>query len=258
MTRAPVSLLGGGALALALFWLLALLVAPPEADIEVLEPTTLSLVEAEAPTEQAPAETAPPTSPPPPPAAPETPPPMPEPAPLADSPIALPDPELPAVEPPPLELDATLPDLTEQQPEPEPEPQPEPEPAPQPPQAEPEPATEPAEVAEASPSDSLAEATAAPSAAAQQEPVDVGALTPTNRVPPEYPARAQRRGMEGYVELTFVIRPDGSVDPGSIQVVTARPRNVFDKAARQAVARWQFEPGSGLRRARQRLEFQLR
>ncbi|MBA5764918.1 energy transducer TonB, partial [Vibrio sp. 404] len=70
--------------------------------------------------------------------------------------------------------------------------------------------------------------------------------------------RAQRRGLEGYVELQFVIRSDGSVDPGSIQVLSARPTNVFDKAARRSVSRWRFEPAQGLRRARQRLEFQLR
>ncbi|MGL6251309.1 MAG: energy transducer TonB, partial [Billgrantia desiderata] len=77
-------------------------------------------------------------------------------------------------------------------------------------------------------------------------------------VPPEYPSRAQRRGLEGHVELQFLIRPDGSVDRSSIRVVESQPRNVFDSAAEQAVARWQFEPASGVRRARQRLEFQLR
>jgi len=252
MTRAPVSLLGGGALALALFWLLALLVTPPEADIEVLEPTTMSLVEARAPAEQAPAEMPPPTAPPPP-AAPETPPPMPEPPPLAESDIALPEPELPALEAPPVELDETLPELAEQPPEPTPQPEPKPRPEPEPQE---EPVREPVEAT--TPSDTAVAETASEASDAAQEPVDVGSPTPTNRVPPEYPARAQRRGMQGYVELTFVIRPDGSVDPGSIQVVEAQPRNVFDRAARQAVARWQFTQGKGLRRARQRLEFQLR
>lgn len=251
MTRAPVSLLGGVALALALFWLLALLVAPPEADIEVLEPTTMSLVEAEAPAEQTPVEAA--TTPPPPPPAPVAPPPLPEPTPLAESPIALPEPELPALEAPPVELDETLPELVEQRPEPKPQPEPKPRPEPEPQR---EPAREP--VAATTSSDTAVAETVSKASVAAEEPVDVGSPTPTNRVPPDYPARAQRRGLEGHVELTFVIRPDGSVDPGSIQVVEARPRNVFDRAARQAVARWQFTQGKGLRRARQRLEFQLR
>jgi protein TonB len=60
------------------------------------------------------------------------------------------------------------------------------------------------------------------------------------------------------VELEFVIRADGRVDPESLRVLSARPRNVFDDAARQAVAQWRFAPAEGLRRARQRLEFQLR
>ncbi|SDI78258.1 energy transducer TonB [Billgrantia gudaonensis] len=249
MIRPPVAMVGGVMLALGLFWLLALLVAPPQADIEVLEPTTLDLVEAEAPAEQMPAEAAPP---PPTPAAPVEPPPVPEPAPLSESRIALPDPELPTSETPPMELDDSLPELVEQRPEPrpEPEPQPEPEPAPQP-----EPASE---AVEATTDETAVAERASDASETSREPVDVGSPTPTSRVPPDYPARAQRRGMEGHVELTFVIRPDGSVDPDTIRIVEAQPGNVFDRAARQAVARWQFEPGEGLRRARQRLEFQLR
>ncbi|MGM0783830.1 MAG: TonB family protein [Pseudomonadota bacterium] len=251
MIRSPVALVGGVILALGLFWLLALLVAPPQADIEVLEPTTLDLVEAEAPAEQVPAEAAPP---PPATAAPVEPPPVPEPAPLSESRIALPEPELPTPEMPPMELDDSLPELVEQRPEPRPEPEPEPQP-------EPEPAPQPApasKAVEATTDETAVAERAADASETSREPVDVGSPTPTSRVPPDYPVRAQRRGMEGHVELTFVIRPDGSVDPGSIQVVEAQPGNVFDKAARQAVARWQFEPGQELRRARQRLEFQLR
>jgi protein TonB len=89
-------------------------------------------------------------------------------------------------------------------------------------------------------------------------PIDVGELPPLNQVPPEYPRRAQRRGLEGYVELAFLVAPDGRVDADSIRVVEARPGNVFDRAARQAVSQWRFEASGQLRRARQRLEFQLR
>lgn len=261
MTRVAVATLAGVLMALGLFWLLALLVAPPEQEIEVLEmPLTMTQLAA------APPEAAEPVSPPPPavpPAA--TPPPLPEPAPLPDSALALPEPELPAERAEPVALDSSLPELTEVRPDPPPappreppppEPRPEPRPAPRAapspdptPSATPAPTTSPA--AE-SPVDAVAQAPVS------REPVDVGRLAPTRRVPPEYPSRAQRRGLEGYVELGFVIRPDGGVEPGSIRVLSARPANVFDKAARQAVSRWRFEPAQGLRRARQRLEFQLR
>ncbi|GAA0577651.1 TonB family protein [Halomonas salifodinae] len=249
MTRVPFSALGGAALALLLFWLLALLVAPPEAEIDVLDVSmSMDLVEApEAVPEEAAAEAAPPVE-----AAP--PPPLPEPAPPQASPVSLPEPELPPQEFEPVELDEQLPELAEARPEPPPEPTPEPAPEPTPePAPAPSPSEAPAENAEAS------EPAGAPAQGEVNEaPVEVGALAPTNRVPPDYPSRAQRRGIEGHVELRFLIRADGSVDPDSIQVISARPRNVFDRAARQAVARWRFEPAQGLRRAQQRLEFQLR
>lgn len=258
MTRVPVSALGGGALALLLFWLLALLVSPPEKEIEVLEMAmTLSAVDMPDVVQE---EAAEPQAEPPPPALPEpvAPPPMPEPAPPLESPIALPEPELPPEMVEPLEFDDTLPELTEAVPEPQPRPEPTPEPRPEPrpepvAQPSPQPTPAPTETTESTSSSSPTRADATP-----QTPVDVGQITPTNRVPPTYPSRAQRRGLEGYVELEFVIRLDGSVDPSTIRVVGAQPRNTFDDAARQSVSRWQFEPADRLRRARQRLEFQLR
>lgn len=258
MTRLPLSALAGSALTLGLFWLLALLVSPPEPDIEVQE-MRLTMTELALAPEPEAAEPA--TEPPPvvPPAAAS--PPLPEPAPLPDTPLTLPEPELPAEKAEPVELDSSLPELAEVRSEPPPE-SPPPEPPPEPrreprrePRAEPAPAPAPTSApssAATRPADTVTEAPVS------REAVDVGQVAPTSRVPPAYPSRAQRRGLEGYVELQFIIRPDGSVDPGSIKVLSARPGNVFDKAARRSVSRWRFEPAQGLRRARQRLEFQLR
>lgn len=257
MTRIPFSALGGIALALLLFWLLALLVTPPEEEFDVLEMSmTMSMVEVPEPIleeraeqeEMAEPSVEPPPQPEPPPQVEASP--QPEPPPPVESEIAMPEPEPepePVPEPPP-----------EPEPEPEPIPEPEPTPAPmpdpQPSSSEPtlNPTYEPTPAMEQAPSVEQA----AP--AEPQGPVDVGELAPTSRVPPEYPSRAQRRGLEGHVELQFLIRPDGSVDRSSIEVLAARPGNVFDKAAEQAVANWQFEPANGLRRAQQRLEFELR
>ena len=247
MTRIPFSALGGVALALLLFWLLALLVTPPAEEFDVLEMgLTMSMVEAPEPVVE---EVAEPSA---------EPPPQPEPPPQVE---ANPQPE----PPPPVESEIVMPE-----PEPEPEPVPEPEPEPEPiPEPEPEPMPEPVPDPQPSPSEPTPnptyEPTPAPAAPAQQAapaepqgPVDVGELAPTNRVPPQYPPRAQRRNLEGYVELQFVVRADGSVDASSIEVLAARPGNVFEEAAERAIASWQFEPANGLRRARQRLEFQLR
>ncbi|MGY6565407.1 energy transducer TonB [Halomonas sp. KM-1] len=254
MTRIPFSSLGGVALALLLFWLLALLVTPPEEEFDVVDVSmTMSMVEAPEPVQE---ETVESSAEPPPPQVEATPPPQPEPLPPLESSIAMPEPELPPEPQETVELDTTLPELAEVQPEPPPEPRPEPRPEPAP-QPAPEPAPAPSPPA-AAPSAAQEGPTTEQAAPAESGPVDVGEIAPTSRVPPEYPSRAQRRGLEGHVELQFLIRPDGSVDRSSIRVVESQPRNVFDSAAEQAVARWQFEPASGVRRARQRLEFQLR
>ena len=250
MMRHALSMLGGIALAVGLFWMLALLVAPPEQQVD--EPImTMSMTMVEAP-EVAPEQEAPPPAPAQ--AAPAPPPmPTPAPAPVATSTIALPEVELPDAPVEPVELESELPELTEAQPEPTPQPQPAPEPAP-------EPSPEPAETAAPSPEPAAAQRDAAPAAepAPSNEPVSVGQVAPTNRVNPSYPPRAQRRGMEGFVEVEFVIQRNGSVDGSSIRVINAQPRRVFEDAAREAIARWQFEPSQQLRRATQRIEFQLR
>lgn len=250
MIRHAFSMLGGIALAVGLFWMLALLVAPPEQQLD--EPImSMSMTMVEAP-EVAPEQETPPPAPTQ--AAPAPPPmPTPAPAPVATSTIALPEVELPDAPVEPVELESELPELTEARPEPTPQPAPEP---------APEPAPQPAETAAPSPSQepATAQREAAPAAepAPSNEPVSVGQVAPTSRVNPSYPPRAQRRGMEGFVEVEFVIQRSGSVDSGSIRVTNAQPRRVFEEAARDAIARWQFEPSQQLRRATQRIEFQLR
>ncbi|WP_404470787.1 TonB family protein [Vreelandella venusta] len=250
MIRHALSLLGGIGLAVGLFWMLALLVTPPERSPE-MPVMAMSMTMIDAP-EVAPEQEAPPPEPSE--AAPAPPPmPLPAPAPVAESAIALPEVELPDEPVEPVELESELPELTELTPEPTPQPAPTPSPSPKP-------APRPAETAAPSSTPSTSQGEAAPEAAPapSNEPVSVGQVAPTSRVNPSYPPRAQRRGMEGFVEVEFVIRRDGSVDNSTIQVTRAQPRRVFEDAAREAIARWQFEPGQQLRRASQRIEFQLR
>ena len=65
-------------------------------------------------------------------------------------------------------------------------------------------------------------------------------VIPLVRVPPDYPARAQSRGLEGWVQVRFTITPTGTVkDP---VVVNAEPKNIFDDAALKAIARWRYNP----------------
>jgi len=61
-------------------------------------------------------------------------------------------------------------------------------------------------------------------------------------VNPRYPTQAQRARTEGYVVLSFTVTTDGSTS--AIKVVDAQPRHVFDRAAIDAVERWQFKPAT--------------
>ncbi len=86
-------------------------------------------------------------------------------------------------------------------------------------------------------------------------------VTPLVRIPPQYPMKARRRRIEGWVKLEFTITQEGTVE--DIRVVEAHPSGVFDQAAIRAIARWKFKPlivdGTPMeQRAVQVLEFKLR
>ncbi|MGR9108466.1 MAG: energy transducer TonB [Gammaproteobacteria bacterium] len=85
-------------------------------------------------------------------------------------------------------------------------------------------------------------------------------LVPLFRVPPEYPLRAAKRRVEGWVRVEFTINEQGDVvDP---VVVESHPSSVFNRAAINAVSKWKFKPkkvgGTAVaQRAVQLLEFKL-
>lgn len=62
----------------------------------------------------------------------------------------------------------------------------------------------------------------------------------TREVAAIYPAEAQRRGTEGWVDVEFTIAPDGSTN--SFVIKETEPAGVFDKAAVDALRKWRFEP----------------
>ena len=61
-----------------------------------------------------------------------------------------------------------------------------------------------------------------------------------SRIPPQYPYRAQRRGIEGWVKVSLLITEQGTVQ--DVVVVDAQPEGVFDNAAIRAVSKWKFKP----------------
>ena len=61
-----------------------------------------------------------------------------------------------------------------------------------------------------------------------------------SQVTPQYPYRAQRRGLEGWVRVSLLITEQGTVQ--DVVVVAAEPEGIFDQAAIQAVSKWKFKP----------------
>lgn len=55
---------------------------------------------------------------------------------------------------------------------------------------------------------------------------------------PNYPDRAQRRGVSGHVVVAFTINADGSVSGAS--VASSDPPGEFDSAALKAVGKWRY------------------
>lgn len=84
--------------------------------------------------------------------------------------------------------------------------------------------------------------TRAESANAAQAPSVVGAnsLQRLEYVSPQYPVLSRMSRGDGWVEVEFTVRTDGST--GDIKVTNSSPRRVFDNAATTAVAQWRYKP----------------
>lgn len=64
-------------------------------------------------------------------------------------------------------------------------------------------------------------------------------IIPMVRIQPQYPRRAVMRGIEGEVVLAFIITPTGTVT--DIEVISATPPGVFERAAKRALMKWKFK-----------------
>jgi len=63
---------------------------------------------------------------------------------------------------------------------------------------------------------------------------------PLYRVEPRYPAKALKRGAEGFVIMSFTIDETGR--PVDIKVTDANPRRMFEREAMRALKNWKYQP----------------
>jgi TonB family protein len=92
------------------------------------------------------------------------------------------------------------------------------------------------------------------------EIVSAGNLQLTKYVPPTFPITARERGLSGWVDLQFVVKPDGLVS--DLIITGAEPVGLFEQAAVAAVKKWRYKPverdGHAVdQRARLRMKFAL-
>ena len=64
---------------------------------------------------------------------------------------------------------------------------------------------------------------------------------PVDRKAPQYPRRARKKGVEGYVVLSMLVDEHGKVKDAL--VVESHPAQTFDDAALDVVWSWRFQPG---------------
>ena len=65
-------------------------------------------------------------------------------------------------------------------------------------------------------------------------------VTPIVRIEPQYPRKAAMQGIQGWVQLSFDITSLGTVD--NVKVIAAKPRRIFDMAAKRALLKWKYRP----------------
>lgn len=73
-------------------------------------------------------------------------------------------------------------------------------------------------------------------------PSQDGDYLPLVRVQPQYPRRAQERGVEGYVIVELTVNEDGTVPPESILIIEADPKGYFERAATRAAEKFKYKP----------------
>lgn len=67
-------------------------------------------------------------------------------------------------------------------------------------------------------------------------------LTPLVKIPPIYPMKAMRRGIQGAVTVRFLVNARGLVEEP--EIVESNPKDLFEAAVISCVSQWKFKPGT--------------
>ena len=82
---------------------------------------------------------------------------------------------------------------------------------------------------------------------ANEKQVDVSVYSPpvpTKKINPKYPARARARGIEGWVQLHYMVDPSGNTY--DIEIVDSNGDRSLERAAIKAARKYKYWPGSML------------
>jgi len=80
-------------------------------------------------------------------------------------------------------------------------------------------------------------------------------LVPRATARPQIPKYAYERGIEGWVEVVFVVTKAGKVK--NVRIVDAQPKGIFEAAMVESVSNWIYEASDYNREVQQRFEFKL-
>jgi protein TonB len=67
-----------------------------------------------------------------------------------------------------------------------------------------------------------------------------GDVIPLVRMPAQYPSKAKRRNIEGFVKARLEVNDQGTVD--SVEIIESKPRGVFERSAIRALYKYKFKP----------------
>jgi periplasmic protein TonB len=62
------------------------------------------------------------------------------------------------------------------------------------------------------------------------------------QVPPVYPMRAKRLGIEGWVRVNILVSAEGDVE--DVEILESEPKGVFENSVIQNVRSWRYSPGT--------------